>query len=93
MLLLLLLQVANLHEQKALVLDALHATLPPDSVRGGSGAMCAPRQSREASCTLAHPHSTHDVCIHTHLMQHGMSHADVVRGPLCPSEHGLARDG
>lgn len=31
--------VASLAEQKALVLGALHAVLPPDSVRGGSGAI------------------------------------------------------
>ena len=32
-------RVAGLHEQKSLVLDALHSVLPPESVRGGSGAI------------------------------------------------------
>lgn len=32
-------RVAALHEQKSLVLEALHAVLPKESVRGGSGAI------------------------------------------------------
>ena len=32
-------RVQGLHEQKALVLDALHSVLPKESVRGGSGAI------------------------------------------------------